>query len=162
MFLVGDRVVYPFHGAGMIDAIEEKEVLGKRQQYYILKMATEALGKMQIMIPIERSRESGIRQIVDLDTLEGVLHHLLGDKVETSVNWNQRFRINMDKMKSGDIFKVAEVIRDLAGLNKIKPLGTGEKNMLDNAMRILISEIVLVKEISEEDAAKYLNQIVYE
>ena len=97
-----------------------------------------------------------------LDTLEGVLHHLLDDKVETSVNWNQRFRINMDKMKSGDIFKVAEVIRDLAGLNKIKPLGTGEKNMLDNAMRILISEIVLVKEISEEDATKYLNQIVYE
>ncbi|TCS93585.1 CarD family transcriptional regulator [Hazenella coriacea] len=161
MFLIGDKVVYPLHGAGVIQDIEEKEILGKKQYYYILKMATEPMGKLQIMIPIEKSEEVGIRQVVDLETMEDVLYTLHDDETDSSTTWNQRYRINADKMKSGDIYKGTEVIRDLARLNKVKPLGTGEKKMLDNALQILISELVLVKGIGEEQATAFLDKIIY-
>ncbi|PTX52202.1 CarD family transcriptional regulator [Melghirimyces profundicolus] len=159
MFKVGDKVVYPLFGAGVIEAIEEKEILGEKQLYYILKMS---LGKMEMMIPSVKMEQSGVRQVVDEETMEEVLDLLHDGESDSTIAWNQRYRINMDKMKSGDIYKGSEVIRDLIRINKQKPLGTGEKKMLDDAMQIMVSELALVKGIGEKEALDLLNQVVYQ
>ncbi|EGK13297.1 CarD family transcriptional regulator [Kroppenstedtia eburnea] len=158
LFQVGDKIVYPLHGAGVIDAVEEKEILGKKQRYYIIHMS---LGNVQIMIPADRIDDMGLRHIVDPDTMENVFLLFNDDPSASSGSWNQRFRMNMDKMKTGDIFKTTEVIRDLAQINKEKSLGTGEKKLLDNAKQILISELVLVKEIEEEQAIQLLDEAAH-
>jgi CarD family transcriptional regulator len=158
MFQVGDKIVYPLHGAAVIHAIEEKEILGEIQNYYIMKMG---MGKVQIMIPVEKTTQVGIRLAVDIDTMDNVLLTLHDNDFDSSIAWNHRYRVNADKMRTGDIGKGTEVIRDLTQLNKKRTLGLNERKMLDSAMQILISELVLVKEIDEEQATSLLNQIVY-
>jgi len=132
MFKVGDRVVYPMHGAGVIESIEEKEVLGEKRRYYIMKM------------PIGVS-EIGLRQVVDEDGVQKVMSILKDKKSTMSANWNHRYRANMEKIKSGNIFEVAEVVRNLILRDREKGLSTGERKMLENAKQILISELVLAK-----------------
>jgi CarD family transcriptional regulator len=157
LFQIGDKVVYPMHGAGVIEAIEEKEILGEKQQYYVIKMP---IGNMKVMIPMGKVSNLGIRLVVDMPTLEDVLlifHHGESDKL---LPWSQRYRINMDKIKTGDIQKGAEVVRDLMRRSKEKVLTTNERNMLDNAQRILISEVVLVKGLTENQAIDLLNHEV--
>lgn len=158
MFQIGDKIVYPLHGAAVIHAIEEKEVLGEKQDYYIMEMS---VGKVQIMLPIKNTSKVGIRSAVDLDTMNKVLLAFHEDTSDSTIAWNERYRNNTDKMSTGDIHKCSEVIRDLARLNKIRTLGLTEKKMLDSAMQILISELVLVKDIDEEQATQLLNQIVH-
>ena len=142
----------------MIEAIEEKEILGKKQRYYIIHMS---LGNVQIMIPAAKIDDMGLRHIVDPDTMEDVLLLFNDDPSSASGSWNQRFRMNLDKMKTGDIYKTTEVIRDLTQISKEKALGTGEKKLLDNAKQILISELVLVKGIEEEQATRLLNEAAH-
>jgi CarD family transcriptional regulator len=155
MFQIGDKIFYPLYGAGIVEAIEEKEILGEKEFYYILNMT---LRKLQVMIPIRKTDNLDIRDVVDADILEDVLSQFhQGEPVPTVNPYKQRQRINKDKMKSGDIFEGVEVIRDLMHLNKKKALGTEDKNMLDHARQMLISELVLVKGLDPGQAAELIN-----
>ncbi len=147
MFNVGDKIVYPMHGAGVIDAIEEKDILGEKQAYYILKMP----GEVKVMVPTAKAEEIGVRSIIDKSSAEKVFRVLESDETEMSMNWNKRYRDNMDKMKSGDIYKVADVVRNLSFKQKEKGLSTGEKKMLNNAKQILVSELVLTEHSTKDE-----------
>lgn len=147
MFNVGDKIVYPMHGAGVIDAIEEKDILGEKQAYYILKMP----GEVKVMVPTAKAEEIGVRSIIDKSSAEKVFRVLESDETEMSMNWNKRYRDNMDKMKSGDIYKIADVVRNLSFKQKEKGLSTGEKKMLNNAKQILVSELVLTEHSTQDE-----------
>ena len=147
MFSVGDIIVYPMHGAGTIDAIEEKNILGETQAYYIIKMP----GEVKVMVPTAKAEEIGVRNIISKENAGKVLEILEENETEMSNNWNKRYRDNMEKMKSGDIYEVADVVRNLAFKQKEKGLSTGEKKMLNNAKQILVSELVLAEHASQED-----------
>lgn len=147
MFNVGDHIVYPMHGAGIIDAIEEKDILGERQAYYILKMP----GEVKVMVPTNKAEEIGVREIINKSSADKVFSILEEDRTEMSMNWNKRYRDNMDKMKSGDIYEIADVVRNLAFKQKEKGLSTGEKKMLSNAKQILVSELVLAENSSQDE-----------
>ena len=147
MFNVGDFIVYPMHGAGTIDAIEEKDILGEKQSYYILKMP----GEVKVMVPTNKAEQVGVRSIIDKTSAEKVFSILEEDETEMSMNWNKRYRDNMEKMKSGDIYEVADVVRNLSFKQKEKGLSTGEKKMLLNAKQILVSELVLAEKSSYEE-----------
>ena len=145
MFNVGDKIVYPMHGAGTIDSIEEKDILGEKQSYYILKMPSD----VKVMIPTAKAEE-GVRNIIDKQSAEKVFKVLSQDETEMEKNWNKRYRDNMDKMKSGDIYEVADVVRNLSFKQKEKGLSTGEKKMLNNAKQILVSELVLAEHATQD------------
>lgn len=147
MFNVGDKIVYPMHGAGTIDAIEEKDILGEKQAYYIIKMP----GEVKVMVPTAKAEEIGVRNIISKENAGKVFEILEENETEMSNNWNKRYRDNMDKMKSGDIYEVADVVRNLAFKQKEKGLSTGEKKMLNNAKQILVSELVLAEHASKEE-----------
>lgn len=157
MFIVGDKIVYPMHGAGVIEEIEEKKVLGETRRYYILRVPC---GDMKIMIPIESSDGVGVRNIMTELELSDVIDSLQGETTEMSNNWNRRYRENMEKLKTGDAFEVAEVVRNLMRLDKGKKLSTGEKKMLSNAKQILQSEMILVKNIDIITAAAIIESTV--
>ncbi len=147
MFNVGDKIVYPMHGAGTIDAIEEKDILGEKQSYYILKMP----GEVKVMIPTNKAENVGVRGIIDKNSASKVFNILEENETEMSMNWNKRYRDNMDKMKSGDIYEIADVVRNLSFKQKEKGLSTGEKKMLNNAKQILVSELVLAEHASQDE-----------
>ena len=157
MFIIGDKIVYPMHGAGVIEQIEEKQILGEIRKYYILKVPC---GDMKIMIPIDCSDEIGVRAVITLAEVNEVIEVLRADTSEMSNNWNRRYRENMEKLKTGDIYNVAEVVRNLMRTDKEKKLSTGEKKMLSNAKQILISEIILVQDIDHEAAEGIINSSV--
>lgn len=154
VFNIGDKVVYPMHGAGVIEAIEEKEVLGEKQTYYIMKLP---IGEMKVMVPTDNVEEVGLREIIDNESVSKVVEVLKGNKSKMSSNWNRRYRANMEKIRSGDIYEVAEVVRNLAIRDAEKGLSTGERKMLDNAKQILISELVLVQDTTEEEIEELLD-----
>lgn len=152
MYKIGDKVVYPMHGAGVIESIEEKEILGEKRQYYILKLP---VGDMKVMIPISNCREVGLREVIDSDGVQKVIGILSGQSSNMSTNWNRRYRANLEKIKSGNVFEVAEVVRNLVNRDREKGLSSGERKMLENARQILMSELVLATEL-EEDSAQSL------
>lgn len=157
MFNVGDKVVYPMHGAGVIEAIEEKEILGNTQTYYIMKLP---IGDMKVMIPTGNVHGVGLRGVINHEQVEQVYEVLRARKTKMSTNWNRRYRANLEKIKSGDIFEVAEVVRNLAIRDREKGLSTGERKMLDNARQILVSELVLAQEIAEDEANTVLDTLL--
>lgn len=148
MFNIGDKIVYPMHGAGVIEAIEEKEILGEKRCYYVLRMP---IGEMKVMVPISNVETIGIRKVIDEEEIGRVFNILQQEDSPMSSNWNRRYRNNMEKIKSGNIYELAEVVRNLAARDKEKGLSTGEKKMLDNARQILLSELVLAENKEEED-----------
>ena len=147
MFNIGDKIVYPMHGAGTIDAIEEKNILGEKQNYYIIKMP----GEVKVMVPTNKAEEVGVRNVINKEEAAKVMSVLGENETEMSQNWNKRYRDNMEKMKSGDIYEVADVVRNLSFKQKEKGLSTGEKKMLNNAKQILVSELVLAEHASQEE-----------
>ena len=147
MFNVGDKIVYPMHGAGTIDAIEQKDILGEKQEYYIIKMP----GEVKVMVPISKASDIGVRSVIDKAEAGKVLEVLEANETEMSNNWNKRYKENMEKMKSGSIYEVADVVRNLSYKQKEKGLSTGEKKMLNNAKQILVSELVLAEHASENE-----------
>ncbi|WP_339060819.1 CarD family transcriptional regulator [Tepidibacillus marianensis] len=157
MFEIGDKIFYPMHGASIIDSIEEKEVLGEVQSYYIVRIPHK---NMQVMIPIGKMNALGIRPIVDSEVLENVFSIFHEGETDLSMNHTQRLRLNLTKLKSGNIYEEAQVIRDLNRMSKQKNLGTEDKFMLDNAKQIFISELVLVKDIAKDQATEILNQVI--
>ncbi len=146
MFNIGDKVVYPMHGAGIIQDIEEKNILGEKTAYYIIKMP----GEVKVMVPTAKAEEIGMRNILDGETASKVFQVLETDSTEMSLNWNKRYRDNMEKMKSGDIYEVADVVRNLSFKQKERGLSTGEKKMLLNAKQILVSELTLAENAQKE------------
>ena len=155
MFNVGDKIVYPMHGAGTVEGIEEKDILGQTQSYYIIKMP----GEVKVMVPTAKAEEIGVRNIISKENAGKVLQILEENDIDIenkSNNWNKRYRDNMEKMKTGDIYEVADVVRNLAFKQKEKGLSTGEKKMLNNAKQILISELVLAEHASQEDVEKMI------
>lgn len=158
MFNIGDKVVYPMHGAGIIEEIEEKNILGEKRKYYIMKIP---IGEMKVMIPLDNIDEIGIRNVISDTEIEYVMSLLKDSASEMPDNWNRRYRENMDKLKSGDIFEVAKVVRNLMLVDREKGLSTGERKMLANAKQILISELVLAKNLDEETVVELVNEAVF-
>ena len=153
MFNVGDKVVYPMHGAGVIQNIEEKNILGEKTSYYIIKMP----GEVKVMVPTVKAEEIGVRNIIDCETANKVFQVLETNSTEMALNWNKRYRDNMEKMKSGDIYEVADVVRNLSFKQKERGLSTGEKKMLLNAKQILISELTLAENSQKEEIEKIVD-----
>ncbi len=156
MFSVGDRVVYPMHGAGVIEAIEEKEILGARKKYYVMKLP---MGEMKVLIPTDSIMQVGLRGVIEKDKVPQVFVVLQGEMPEMSANWNRRYRNHLEKIKSGDIFEVAEVVRNLMLRDLEKGLSTGESKMLETARQILVSELILVQGMEHTDIVNVLDDI---
>lgn len=148
MYNIGDKIVYPMHGAGVVESIEEKEILGQKQDYYVMKMP---FGDMKVMIPTHNVTEIGIRDVISRNDADSVLSGLCNQKPIISGNWNKRYRENMVKIKSGDIYEVAEVVGSLMQREKEKGLSTGERKMLNSARQILVSELVLAKNMNQTE-----------
>ena len=157
MYAIGDKILYPMHGAGIVETIEEKEILGELRQYYILGVSW---GDMKMMIPVETSEEIGVRYIISAEQIQDVISVLNADTSEMSNNWNRRYRENMEKLKTGDILQVAEVVRNLIRTERQKKLSAGEKKMLANARQILQSELVLAGNMDESSACKLVDEAV--
>ena len=148
MFQIGDKVVHPMHGAGIVDSIVQKKVNGVMREYYVLKLPVRA---MVVMVPTENCEEIGVRPIVDREQADRVLAAIPDIQVEMTQNWNRRYRENMERLKSGDLFEVARVVKGLMLRDVDKGLSTGERKMLHSAKQILISEIVMCQSSSYED-----------
>ena len=153
MFNVGDKVVYQMHGAGTIDSIDKKNILDEEVEYINISMP----GGVKVMVPSNQASKQGLRNIISQNDVEKVFCVLETDETAMSDNWNKRYRDNMDKMKSGDIYEVADVVRNLSFKQKEKGLSTGEKKMLNNAKQILVSELVLVENTTNAEMEKLVD-----
>jgi CarD family transcriptional regulator len=157
-FEIGDNVVYPHHGAGQVIKKEEKEILGEVRQYLTIKILHN---DMTVMVPCENAGKAGLRRVIDEDTVKKVLSVLSDDVSEMPKNWNRRFKHNRDKIKTGDIYELAEVVRNLAVREQDKGLSTGEKQMYTRAKKILASEMMYALEKSEDEAEAYLDDLLH-
>jgi CarD family transcriptional regulator len=153
MFNIGDNIVYPMHGAGVIDSIEKKNILNEEQEYYVIAMP----GEVKVMVPTANAAQIGVRSVISKNDVGKVFNILEDNETEMSNNWNKRYRDNMDKMKSGDIYEIADVVRNLSLKQKEKGLSTGEKKMLNNARQILVSELALADNKSQEEVEKLID-----
>ncbi|MBP5427115.1 MAG: CarD family transcriptional regulator [Clostridiales bacterium] len=159
MYNIGDKVVYPMHGAGVIEDIEEREILGSKQNYYVLRIP---VGSMKILVPISKMEEIGIRDLSDESLVEDVFSVFQEEPMYSKEsNWNKRYRDNMIKLKTGDILNVASVVQGLMIRERDKGLSTGEKKMLSNAKQILESEIVLIKGWKQDHIDRMLYDYIY-
>lgn len=159
MYKIGDSVVYPMHGAGVIEGIENKEVLGKTQSYYVMRMP---IGDVKVMVPMDAAEQVGMRDVIDKSMAQSVLREFRTVQTDVIQNWSKRFRDNMVKIKSGDIFEVAAVVKSLMLRDRQKGLSTGEKKMLSNAKQILISEIVVATGIDHASVENQLYDMIDE
>jgi CarD family transcriptional regulator len=156
-FEVGDNVVYPHHGAGQVVKKEDKEILGEVRQYLTIKILHN---DMTVMVPCANAGKAGLRRVIDEETVKKVLAVLADDVSEMPKNWNRRFKHNRDKIKTGDIYELAEVVRNLAVREQDKGLSTGEKQMYTRAKKILASEMMYALEKNEDEAEAYLDDIL--
>ncbi len=152
-YKIGDRILYPMHGAGTIEAIEEQEILGEKHAYYVLRLPA---GDMKVMLPIKKLNEIGVRDLITTTEGQKVLDAIASEIVSDDGNWNKRYRDNMELLRSGDIYKVLDVVKSLMLRDKIKGLSTGERKMLSNSKQILISELVLSGTTDAENVEKLL------
>ena len=150
LFQIGDNIVYPMHGAGIIKAIEDKEVLGKIQQYYVINMSSSA---MEIMIPTDKVMKLNIRPITDLVALTNLIQIFQFGESDNTLVWKQRYKVNTEKIKSGKLQDSAEVVRDLLRIKQEKALNESERKMLGQAQGFLLSELALVEGITEQQMA---------
>lgn len=156
-FKPGDKAVYPAHGVGEVKAIETREISGNKQTFYILKILENG---MTIMVPTQNVKSVGLREIINEDQVEEV-YEILKERDITVDNqtWNRRYREYMDKIKSGSVYEIAEVLRDLSLLKFEKELSFGERKMLDTARSLLVKELAIAQGISEEDVLKDIQKI---
>jgi len=155
MYSIGDRIVYPMHGAGIIESIEDRMILGKTQSYYVLRIS---LREMTVMIPVDNAGDIGIRKVVSENKANEVLGLLECKNCISNINWNQRYRENLLKIRTGDIFEVADVFKSLKVRDIEKGLSTGERKMLNTAKQILLSELFLAKNISLQEVEDTVNK----
>jgi CarD family transcriptional regulator len=156
-FEIGDNVVYPHHGAGQVCKKEFKEILGEKREYLTIKILHN---DMTVMVPCENAGRAGLRRVIDEETVKKVLSVLSDEVSEMPKNWNRRFKHNRDKIKTGDIYELAEVVRNLAIREQDKGLSTGEKQMYTRAKKILASELMYALEMSEDEAEVHLDSIL--
>ena len=154
---IGDKIVYPMHGAGVIEAIEEREIMGEKQTYYIMRIP---IGDMSVMIPTKNAKEIGIRDVIDKEEADRVLASFKACTTEMDSNWNKRYRENVARIKSGNIYEVVRVVKNLMYREKSRGLSTGERKMLNGAKQILVSELVVAKSIKQSEVENIMNEIV--
>jgi CarD family transcriptional regulator len=157
LYKVGDKVVYPHHGAGTVVKKETREVLGEKREYLTIQILHN---DMTVNVPAENAEAVGLRKVINEDTVKEVVKALTGNGTTMPKNWNRRFKHNRDKMKTGDIFELAEVVRNLSLRDHEKGLSTGEKQMFVKAKKILVSELMYAKGMDEEEAAEWLDDIL--
>src|SRR5699024_10866393 len=157
MYKVSDKIVYPMHGAGVIDSIEKIEFMGEEKEYYILKMP---IGEMDISIPSENMEDANIRSIISKEEGLKVLEILDDKPTEMNSNWTKRYRDNQEILKTGDIFEIAKMVRNLAILDTDKGLSTTEKKLLNRSRRILASELVMAGSLEKEEAEKMIDESI--
>ncbi len=153
MFKVGDKVVYPHHGAAVIERKEKREVFGEKRDYFILRLA---YGDLTLMVPADNVEEVGVRDVINSEEVEEVFAVLRKKEARMPTNWSRRFKNHVEKLKSGDIYQVAEVVRNLSIREGDKGLSAGEKRMLSKARQILVSELTFAIGVSEEEAESKL------
>ena len=157
MFEIGDKVVYPHHGAGTVIKKEKREILGEVREYLTIQILHN---DMTVNVPCENAERVGLRTVIDQRTVTMVVRTLSGGSTEMPKNWNRRFKHNRDKMKTGDIFELAEVVKNLSLRDHEKGLSTGEKQMFVKAKKILASELMYAKAVDEEEAAEWLEEVL--
>ena len=155
MYKVGDKVVYPHHGAGTVVKREKREVLGEKREYLTIKILHN---DMTVNVPTDNAERVGLRKVIDEEAVKKVVKYLTSGGTEMPKNWNRRFKHNRDKMKTGDIYELAEVVRNLALRDGEKGLSTGEKQMYVKAKKILASELMYAKTMSEDEALEWLEE----
>jgi CarD family transcriptional regulator len=157
LYKVGDKVVYPHHGAGTVVKREIREVLGQKREYLTIQILHN---DMTVNVPSENADQVGLRKVIDEETVTKVLKALTGVGTTMPKNWNRRFKHNRDKMKTGDIFELAEVVRNLSLRDHEKGLSTGEKQMFVKAKKILASELMYAMELDEDGAHAWLEDVL--
>ncbi len=157
MFHVGDKVIYPMHGAGLIESIEDREIFGMKKKCYIIKMVLE---EIKVIIPIDDSEAIGIRSIGSWHDYQKVLGILSGPNIKMDDRWNKRFRENELKLKEGNICEIAKIVNYLANMNKLGKLSTGEKKMFGSAYQILVSELALINNLSYKDMEDAIDKLL--
>ena len=147
MFQVGDMVCYPMHGVGIVEAIQEQAVLGETNRYYMLRFV---LGRMTAMVPVESAQSVGLRPVIHAEECERVRTYLMQESCVESENWNQRYRENLEKLRVGDIYGVADVVKSLLRRERSRGLSAGERKMLLTARQVLLAELVAASGKEEE------------
>lgn len=155
MYQIGDKIVHPMHGAGIIDSIVSRKLNGVQREYYQMRLPT---GSMLVMIPTDHTEEIGVRPIVDEEEANQVMAALGSIEVDMSQNWSHRYRENMLRLKSGDLIEVARVVKGLMLRDDERGLSTGERKMLHSAKQILISELVLSQDLSYETVEERISR----
>ena len=158
-FEVGDNVVYPHHGAGVVLKRESKDLLGEKRDYLTIKILHN---DMTVMVPCENAHRAGLRRVIDEEQVKQVIDVLTGEVSDMPKNWNRRFKYNREKIKTGDVFELAEVVRNLAIREQEKGLSTGEKQMYTRAKKILASELMYVLVMEEDEAESHLEELIVE
>ena len=157
MYQVGDKVVHPMHGAGVIDSIVQRKVSGHVQEFYLLKLS---VGNMVVMVPTDNTGEIGMRPVVSGTRAEELMSEMEGIEVDMTQNWNGRYRENMVRLKSGDLLEVARVVKGLLRRDSQRGLSNGERKMLHTAKQILISELVLAQSLPYETVESSINSLL--
>src|SRR5881392_4243821 len=157
LYKVGDKVVYPHHGAGTVVKKEEREVLGEKREYLTIQILHN---DMTVQVPSDNAERVGLRRVIDEERISVVITALTSGKTEMPKNWNRRFKHNRDKMKTGDILELAEVVQNLSLRDHEKGLSTGEKQMFVKAKKILASELMYAKGMDEEECAEWLDDVL--
>ena len=160
MFKIGDKIVYPVHGAGVIVDIESKVILGEKKEYYVMKIP---VNEMKVLVPLGSRADVGIRDIKSPEEMDKVLDVLKDPaKEKMPANWNRRYRFHQDKIKTGDLEEIAKVIKNLESLDREKALSTGERKILNTARQIILSEMVLVYDKSFDEVVELVDKTMAE
>jgi CarD family transcriptional regulator len=154
-FDVGDKVVYPHHGAAVIESRERRDDLGSDREYLVLRLA---YGELTLKVPADNAEMIGLREVINDEEVEEVFAVLRKKEARMPTNWSRRFKNHVEKLKSGDVYQVAEVVRNLSIREKDKGLSAGEKRMLTKARQILVSELTFAIGVNEEEAEKRLDE----
>ena len=157
MYQIGDKVVHPMHGAGVIDSIVQRKVAGKLEEYYLLKLS---VGSMTVMIPTGNTQEIGVRPILSGEEAKSLIQALENIEVDMTQNWNRRYRENMERLKSGNLLEVARVVKGLLIRENQRGLSNGERKMLRTAKQILISELVLAQSLPYETVEDNIDTVL--
>ncbi len=156
-FKPGDRVVYPHHGAAIIERKEKRVAFGEETEYLVLKMAH---GDLTLSVPTDKAEEVGMREPISQEDVEDLFDLLRKKDVREPSNWSRRFKNHQEKLKSGDVYQVAEVVRNLALREAAKGLSAGEKSMLVRARGVLVSELSFALDVSEDEALERVNEVL--
>ncbi len=158
MFCIGDKIVYPMYGAGIIEGLEQKEIEGKNETYYVVKILT---ANLKIMVSAEKAELIGIRAVYTVDEVKKIINSIIVNPSDMPENWNQRYKENLDKIRTGKLEMVAEVARNLIMRESEKGLSSAEKKLLSTAKQIIISEISLSQDVEKKMAEEMLSELLF-